>query len=69
MPKITKYVCVKVEVEVPDPVPEEWYEQNRDDLAEYVINEADYSFRYGESGVEIVDAEIVGIQDHPAIGV
>lgn len=82
MPQITKYVCVKVVIEVPEiidlgdgryrnPNEEGPYRvsyASQDELAEDAINECDYNFTYDGGDVRIVDTEIIGIQNHSAIG-
>lgn len=78
MPQITKYVCVKVVIEVPEIIDlgdgryskdgEEVY-ADQDELAEDAINDCDYNFAYDGGDVRIVDTEILGSQDHPPIGI
>jgi hypothetical protein len=71
---ITKDVCVKIKIEVPDdyqdPLGELDAEAAIEEAAESAINECPYDFPYEdeETGVKIVDTEILGMQDHPAIG-
>ena len=63
---VTRYVCVKVTMEIP-----RCAEDNLggvDEVADEVIADCDYNFKYDADGVRIIDTEIIGSQDHAPIG-
>lgn len=61
--KHVRYVCVKVELEIPDSEV-----QSSEETIDKIVSEMDYNFAYDEDDGKIVDSEIMGIQDHVAIG-
>lgn len=61
--KHVRYVCVKVELEIPDSEV-----QSSEETIDKIVSEMDCEFSYDEDNGKIVDSEIVGIQDHVAIG-
>ena len=58
-----RYVCVKVVMEIPDSDV-----QSPDEVIDEIVSEVDYNFSYDEDNGKIVETEVVGVQDHVAIG-
>lgn len=61
--KYVRYICVKVELEIPDS-----NVQSSDEVIDEIVSEMDYEFSYDEDNGKIVNTEVVGVQDHVAIG-
>lgn len=61
----TRYVCVKIEMEIPE---ENISGDSVEEVIDKIISEMDYDFSYEEGDGSIVDMEIMGVQEHVAIG-
>ena len=42
--------------------------QSPDEVIDEIVSEVDYNFSYDEDNGKIVETEVVGVQDHVAIG-